>query len=67
MFMVKNTQNEYLNAEPRKWTNIPSIVARFINETSMRSYLRDNFPTLQAGTRLEMVDMDTGRVTEVVL
>ncbi len=67
MFMVKNTQNEYLNAEPRKFTNVPVIVARFVNETSMRSYLRDNFPTLKAGTRLEMVDMDTGRVTEVVL
>ena len=67
MFMVKNTQNEYLNAEPRRFTNVPNVVARFVNETSLRGYLRDNFPTLQTGTRLDMVDMDTGKVTEVVL
>jgi hypothetical protein len=67
MFMVKNSQNEYLNAEPRKFTNVPVVVARFVNETSMRGYLRDNFPQLKAGTKLDMVDMDTGKVTEVVL
>jgi len=67
MFMVKNTHNEYLSAQPRKFTNTPAVVARFVNETSMRSYIKDNHPEVKAGTKLEMVDMDSGRITEVVL
>ena len=38
MFMVKNTQNEYLNAEPRMFTNVPVIVARFVNEKPLGSH-----------------------------
>jgi len=67
MFMVKNTHNEFLSVEPRKFTNVPAVVARFVNETSMRSYIKDNHPEVAAGTKLEMVDMDSGRITEVVL
>lgn len=67
MFMVKNTHNEFLSVEPRKFTNIPVAVARFANETAMRSYIRDNHPEVKTGTKLEMVDMDSGRITEVVL
>lgn len=67
MYMVKNTHNEFLSVEPRKFTNIPTVVARFANETAMRGYIRDNHPEVKAGTKLEMVDMDSGRITEVVL
>jgi hypothetical protein len=67
MFMCKNARQEYLNTEPRKFTNAPTIVARFANETALRGYLKDNHPEVPAGTKLEMVDMDSGRITEVVL
>ena len=67
MFMVKNDRQEYMNADPRKFTNAPNVVARFANETALRGYLKDNHPELKAGVKLEMVDMDSGRITEVVL